>query len=212
MRRPSRYRFFNVTAILIAINVLVYIAQRRLSYGLVTSYLALNTVNVLHGGIWQFITYMFAHDRNMNHLLFNMLALFLFGYQVEREIGSFEFLLYYFVCGILAGVLSFLFYLFTGSNDVFLLGASGAIFGVQLAFAVLRPNAIVYIWGILPLRAAVMVLGATAIELVSTLTGNNSNVAHLTHLFGFGVGWLYFLIRFRVNPARYLFRRSGRAD
>jgi membrane associated rhomboid family serine protease len=195
-----------VTAILIVINVLVYIAQRRLSYRLITSFLALNTDNVLNGDIWQFITYMFAHGWNMNHLLFNMIALFLFGYQVEREMGSFEFLLYYLVCGILAGVLSFLFYLLTGSNNT-LLGASGAIFAVQLAFAVLKPNAIVYIWGILPLRAAVMVLVATAIELISTLTGSDSNVAHLTHLFGFGAGWLYFLVRFGVNPSRYLFRR-----
>ncbi|MDR1095176.1 MAG: rhomboid family intramembrane serine protease [Spirochaetaceae bacterium] len=206
IHRPFRYHFSNVTVILVVINILVYAAQRFLSYNVITSLLALNIMNVLGGDVWQFFTYMFAHG-NFNHLLFNMLALFLFGYQVEREMGSSEFLLYYLVCGVFAGALSFLFYLFTGANYVFLLGASGAIFAVQLAFAVLRPDAIIYFWGIIPLRAPVMVLGATAIELGSTLIGSSSNVAHLTHLFGFAIGWLYFVIRFRVNPARHLFRR-----
>jgi membrane associated rhomboid family serine protease len=206
IHRPFRYHFFNATVILVGINVLVYAAQRFLSYNVITSFLALNVINVLRGDVWQFFTYMFAHG-SFNHLLFNMLALFLFGYQAEREMGSFEFLLYYLMSGLLAGVFSFLFYLFTGANYVFLLGASGAIFAVQLAFAVLRPNAIIYFWGIIPLRAPVMVLGATAIELASTLIGSNSNVAHLTHLFGFAIGWLYFVIRFRINPARRLFHR-----
>ncbi|MDR1469260.1 MAG: rhomboid family intramembrane serine protease [Spirochaetaceae bacterium] len=206
LRRPFRYRFFNATVILVVVNVLVYAAQRFLSYNAITSFLALNIVNVLSGDVWQFFTYMFAHG-NFNHLLFNMFALFLFGSQVEREVGSSEFLLYYLVCGMFAGALSFLFYLLTGAGYVFLLGASGAIFAVQLAFAVLKPNAIIYFWGLIPLRAPVMVLGATAIELFSTLSGSTSNIAHLTHLFGFATGWLYFLIRFGANPARYLFRR-----
>jgi membrane associated rhomboid family serine protease len=206
IRRPFQYRFVNVTVILIAVNALVFAAQRFLSYNMITSFLALNIINVLNGDVWQFFTYMFAHG-SFSHLLFNMLALFLFGYQVEREMGSSEFLLFYLVCGTFAGALSFLAYLLTGAHYVFLLGASGAIFAVQLAFAVLRPNAIIYFWGLIPLRAPVMVLGATAIELASTLMGSNSNVAHLTHLFGFAIGWLYFMIRFGANPARYLFRR-----
>jgi membrane associated rhomboid family serine protease len=205
-RKPFRYRFYNVTIILVCINVLVYMAQRFLAYNAITSLLALNIVNVLHGDVWQFATYMFAHG-SFNHLLFNMIALLLFGYQVEREMGSSEFALYYFLCGILAGVFSFALYLFTGAAHVFLLGASGAIFAVQLAFAVIRPNAIIYFMGIIPLRAPLMVLGATAIELFSSLTGINSNVAHFTHLFGFAVGWIYFIVRFGANPARYLFHR-----
>jgi membrane associated rhomboid family serine protease len=190
---------------LVGVNVLVFALQYFVSYR-ITSLLALNVGNVLHGEIWQFVTYMFAHG-NMRHLLFNMLALFLFGYQTERTMGTFEFLLYYFICGIVAGILSFLAYLFTGANYVFLLGASGAVFAVQLAFAVLRPDAIIYFWGIIPLRAPVMILGATAIELFSMFAARNTDVAHITHLFGFAAGWLYFLIRFGVNPAKHLFRR-----
>jgi membrane associated rhomboid family serine protease len=206
LRRPFRYRFYNASIALVAVNAAVFAAQYFVSYKAVTSFFALNIVNVLRGHVWQFVTYMFAHG-NPSHLLFNMLALFLFGYQVEREMGTSEFLLYYFVCGIFAGIFSFVFYLLTGAYYVFLLGASGALFAVQLAFAVLRPNAIIYFWGIIPLRAPVMVLGATAIEVFAVITGRNANVAHLTHLFGFAAGWLYFLIRFGANPGRYLFHR-----
>jgi membrane associated rhomboid family serine protease len=206
LRQPFRYRFFNATIVIIAVNVLVFAAQKLLSYNRITSFLALNPINVMNGHLWQFVTYMFAHG-NTSHLLFNMLALFIFGGQVEREMGSVEFLLYYFVCGVFAGVFSFVVYMLTGSYYVFLLGASGALFAVQLAFAVLRPNAIIYFWGILPLRAPIMVLGATAIEIFMSFTGLAQGVAHLTHLLGFAAGWLYFLIRFGANPARFLFPR-----
>jgi membrane associated rhomboid family serine protease len=136
-----------------------------------------------------------------------MLALFIFGSQVERRMGSREFLLYYMMTGLLAGGFSFLVYLFTGSYGVFLLGASGAIFAVQLAYAAFFPDSVIYIWGILPLRAPVMVLGFTAIELFSSVFGLRSGVAHLTHLAGFAWGWLYFLARFGANPWRSFTRR-----
>jgi membrane associated rhomboid family serine protease len=121
--------------------------------------------------------------------------------------GSREFLLFYFVTGIFAGIFSFLVYMLTGAYLVFLMGASGAIFAVQLAYAVFFPDAIIYIWGILPLRAPVMVLGFTVLELVSQIFGINSRVAHFTHLAGFGFAWLYFLIRFGINPWNRLGRR-----
>jgi membrane associated rhomboid family serine protease len=121
--------------------------------------------------------------------------------------GSREFLLYYLLTGVLAGIFSFVVYLVTGSYGVYLLGASGAIFAVQLAYAVFFPNSIVYLWGILPLRAPVMVLGFTAIELFSSISGFQAGVAHLTHLAGFALGWIYFLARFRVNPWKALTRR-----
>jgi len=131
--------------------------------------------------------------------VFNMLSLFIFGRQVEHQMGSREFLLYYFLTGILAGIFSFFVYLFTGSM-VFLMGASGALFAVQLAFAVFFPHSIIYIWGILPLRAPIMVLGFTGLQVVSMLSARGSNVAHITHLAGFAFGWLYFIVRFGIEP------------
>jgi membrane associated rhomboid family serine protease len=76
-----------------------------------------------------------------------------------------------------------------------------------LAYAVFFPNAVVYIWGILPLRAPVMVLGFTALEIFSSITGFGAGVAHLTHLAGFGFGWVYFLARFSISPWKALTRR-----
>jgi len=156
--------------------------------------------------VWTFVSYMFMHG-SFQHIFFNMLGLFIFGLHVERQMGSKEFLLYYFVTGTLAGVFSFAAYCFTRSYYVALMGASGALFAVELAYAVLFPDSIIYIWGIIPLRAPIMVLGYTALEMIFSITGFNSGVAHLTHLAGFGFGWLYFMLRFGINPWRRLFRR-----
>jgi membrane associated rhomboid family serine protease len=208
IRRPFRYRNDNAALILIGINMLVYLAELFLKNIPVIPYLSMIPLAVLRmGWIWQFVTYMFVHDpSSISHLLFNMLALFLFGRQVEHHMGSLEFLLYYFLTGILAGIFSFLAYIFTGNVMITLMGASGAVFAVQLAFAAFFPDSIVYLWGILPLRAPVMVLGFTALELFLMFTGLRANVAHATHLAGFAFGWLYFLVRFGINPWRAMRR------
>ncbi|MDR3336552.1 MAG: rhomboid family intramembrane serine protease [Treponema sp.] len=201
VRRPFRYRYDNAVLYIIGINILVFILQQIMPQ--VSYYAALNPILIIRRRfVWQFFTYMFAHG-GISHLVFNMLALFIFGAQVERQIGSKEFLLYYLLTGILAGVFSFGIYMLTGSYNVFLLGASGALFAVQLAYAVFFPNAVLYVWGILPLRAPVMVLGFTALEIFSSVFGLRSGVAHLTHLAGFAFGWIYFLARFNMNPWRY---------
>jgi membrane associated rhomboid family serine protease len=205
IRRPFRYSYNSAAFYIIGINLLVFVLQnlsRTLTY-----YLCLTPASIFRGWVWQFVTYMFVHDtRVWTHILFNMLALFFFGTQVERRMGSKEFVLYYLLTGALSGAFSFLFYWFTGSG-AYILGASGAIFAVELAYATFFPDSVIYLWGLLPLRAPVMVLGYTALELVSSLTARQSGVAHLTHLAGFGFGWIYFLLRFRANPWRYLFRR-----
>jgi membrane associated rhomboid family serine protease len=146
---------------------------------------------------------MFVHG-GFTHILFNMLGLFIFGIQVEREMGSREFLLYYLLTGTLAGVFSFGVFCVTRQYGVFLMGASGALFAVELAFAVFFPNSIIYIWGILPLRAPIMVIGYTALELIFSVTNRNDGVAHFTHLAGFGTAWVYFLVRFGINPWKRL--------
>jgi membrane associated rhomboid family serine protease len=208
LRKPFRYSFSSVVFYIIGITVLINLAQRM--FGNITSYLAMNPILVINGWVWQLSTYMFVHDpRGFSHILFNMLGLFIFGVQVERQMGSKEFLLYYFVTGTLAGLISFGVYIgmyqVTGNPQflfMFLMGASGALFAVELAFAAFFPDAIIYIWGILPLRAPVMVLGYTALELFFSVTGMQQGVAHLTHLSGFAMGWLYFLVRLRINPWR----------
>jgi membrane associated rhomboid family serine protease len=201
-RNKTRFRFENVSIVLVCVNVLIFVAQQL--FPVTTMYLAMNPVLVVFNKyIWQVFTYMFTHG-NISHLFFNMLALFLFGSQVERHMGGGEFLCYYLITGLCAGIFSLAVYWFTGSYRVWLLGASGAIFAVQLAYATLFPNAIIYIWGILPLRAPIMVLGFTLIELVSIFTGFQGNIAHGTHLAGFAFGWIYFLVHFKQNPWKAL--------
>ncbi|MCL2180258.1 MAG: rhomboid family intramembrane serine protease [Treponema sp.] len=217
IRRPFKYKNFGAVYWLIGINILVFaftmLVGSKISVYLdvgkqryimsITDSLAMIPIAVLQGWVWSFVTYMFVHG-GFSHILFNMLGLFIFGIHVERQMGSLEFLLFYFITGILAGIFSFGVYFYTGNFVVALVGASGALYAVQLAYAVLFPNAIVYIWGILPLRAPIMVLGFTILSLFFIFTGTGGNIAHLTHLAGFGFCWLYFLIRFGINPWRYL--------
>ncbi|MDR0877335.1 MAG: rhomboid family intramembrane serine protease [Treponema sp.] len=209
LRKPFRYRYDSTVFWLIGLNILVFLADKLVTrfWGqpLVPFFLSMIPGTVMHGWVWTFVTYMFVHS-GVSHLFFNMFALFVFGMQVERQMGSREFLLFYFVTGVLAGMFSFLAYLLTGAWNVWLMGASGAIFAVQLAYAVFFPHAAIYIWGILPLRAPVMVIGFTALEVFFQLTGRGGNVAHVTHLAGFGFAWLYFLVRFKMNPWREMRR------
>ena len=202
IKRPFRYSYNNTVFVLIGANLLVYLAVYFLRGVPIIGLFSMNPLLVLHHGwVWQFFTYMFIHDpRSITHLLFNMLALFIFGRQVEHQMGSREFLLYYFLTGILAGFFSFLIYLITGEVWVRLMGASGAIFALQLAFASFFPRSVIYIWGILPVKAPLMVLGFTGLGVFFMITGRGGNVAHVTHLAGFVFGWLYFLVRFGINP------------
>jgi membrane associated rhomboid family serine protease len=203
VRRPFGYSYRHYTLWLIAINVFVF-ALKLILGGSMDGYLAMTPILVLGGFFWQPLTYMFVHA-NLTHLLVNMLGLLFFGTAVEKELGSKEFLFYFLLTGFLAGVFTFAAYLFTGGASIPFVGASGAIFAVLLAFATLQPNAQVLIWGIIPMRAPLMVLGYTLIELFSQVFGFMNGIAHLTHLAGFAFGWLYFLVRFGVNPWRRFF-------
>jgi membrane associated rhomboid family serine protease len=204
IRKSFRYEHKGVVYWLIGLNLLVYVAIYFLRFRDLIYYLSMIPALVMRGWVWTFVTYMFVHG-GFTHILFNMFALFIFGTPVERQMGSREFLLFYFVTGTLAGIFSFIFYFLTGSTGVILMGASGAIFAVELAYATFFPDSIIYLWGILPLRAPVMVLGFTALELMSSVFGSRgSGVAHFTHLAGFGFAWLYFLIRFGIDPWKRL--------
>jgi membrane associated rhomboid family serine protease len=210
IRRPFRYQTFGAVFWLIGINALIYAAGQflgRNAWYYLAEHLSMIPFKITQDKwLWTFVTYMFMHG-NFRHILFNMLGLLIFGIHVERQMGSKEFLLYYFVTGTLAGVFSFAAYYYTHNYMVALMGASGALFAVELAYAVLFPDSIIYIWGILPLRAPVMVLGYTALELFFSISGGRGNTAHLTHLAGVGFGWIYFLVRFGINPWRRLTRR-----
>jgi membrane associated rhomboid family serine protease len=200
IKKSFRYQYYNAAFILIGINIALFLLNTVAPQ--TRGFLALNPVLVLRRGfIWQVFTYMFAHA-NISHILFNMLGLFFFGVQLERRVGSSEFLLYYLLTGTLAGVFSLLVYWYTGNYQVWLLGASGAVFAILLAFATYFPDARIFVFGILPIKAPLLVTIYAGIELFSQFTSTASGVAHLTHLAGFGFGFLYFILRLDINPVK----------
>ena len=134
---------------------------------------------------WTIITYMFLHA-GMMHLVFNMLGLFFFGPRVEERLGSRSFLTLYLISGVTGALLSLI-----TSPSAAVLGASGAVFGVMLAFAYFWPDMPIHIWGIIPVPARMLVIITTVLSLWSGLGGVRSNVAHFAHLGGYLGAWLY---------------------
>lgn len=138
---------------------------------------------------WSPLTYMFVHGGFM-HVLFNMLAVFFFGPPLERAMGGRAFLRYYLICGVGAAMTSILLIQLIGTPTV--IGASGAVFGVMLAFAWRWPDAPIYVWAILPVKAKYMVgiLGLGALW-ATMQAGRVGGVAHWAHLGGLLTGFVY---------------------
>jgi membrane associated rhomboid family serine protease len=134
---------------------------------------------------WTLVTYMFLHG-SPSHLLFNMISLFFFGPRVELRLGPRHFLGLYAASGIVGGILSILF----TPRVPGVIGASGAIFGVTLAFARYWPRDQIYIWGVFPIEARWLVVIMTALSLFGARTGGDG-IAHFAHLGGFLGGYLY---------------------
>lgn len=146
--------------------------------------------------IWQFLTYMFLHG-DFLHILLNMFILWMFGCEVERYWGGKEFLKYYFICGIGAG---FFHLIFNMSSLIPVVGASGAIFGILIAFAMLFPDRLVILFPFpIALKAKYWVIIFAALELLLGLTFNQSGVAHFAHLGGMFIGFLYLRFGWRMN-------------
>lgn len=145
---------------------------------------------------WTLVTYMFLHGGFM-HLLFNMIALFFFGPRLEMRLGSRSFLYLYFISGVTGALLSIPF-----SPNTAIIGASGAVFGVLLGFARYWPRERIYIWGILPVEARVLVIIATVLSLWGGFGGMQAGVAHFAHLGGFLGGYLYLRWSESRSPAK----------
>jgi membrane associated rhomboid family serine protease len=144
---------------------------------------------VFHFAIWQLVTYLFIHGGLM-HLLFNMLSLWMFGSTLEQTWGTRRFLKYYFICGIGAGICDVAVNAALGHWGTRTIGASGAIYGLLLAFGVLYPNQTVLMNFLFPIKAKYLVMIYGAIALFSAL-GENSGVSSIAHLGGMLFGYLY---------------------
>ena len=145
--------------------------------------------------VWQPLTYMFMHG-SLEHLFFNMFALWMFGSVLEQMLGQKQFLIYYFVCGLGAAltqeVAQLCQSLLTGYiMDISVVGASGAVYGILLAFGYLLPNERLFIFPLpVPIRAKYFVVGYAVIELTSALAQRGDGVAHCAHLGGMLFGFL----------------------
>jgi membrane associated rhomboid family serine protease len=138
--------------------------------------------------VWQLFTYQFLHG-GVFHLVFNMLALWMFGSPLESDWGTRRFLRYYFICGVGAGLCDLALNLIVGGHAP-TIGASGAIYGVLLAFGVCYPEQTVLMNFLFPIKAKYMVMIYAAIALYGSM-GINSGVSNIAHLGGMAVGFLY---------------------
>jgi len=189
----------------IGIYILVFFAggaAQRQIYQL----FALSPVMVLgHFAIWQLVSYMFLHG-GIGHILFNMLALWMFGMDLERDWGTRRFLKYYFLCGIGAGICDVAVNLAIGNVNTSTIGSSGAIYGLLLAFGVLYPDRIVLMSFLFPIKAKYFVMIIGAIAFLNSFSAG-SGVSNVAHLGGMLFGYAYLRLRFkRIDPGELLRR------
>ena len=147
---------------------------------------------------WQLVSYGFLHA-GFWHIFFNMFILWMFGVQIENTWGSKRFAIFYFTCIIGAGLTHLAFV------DSPVIGASGAVFGVMLAFAMMFPNRPIYIYFLFPIKAKWLMLGLGVLELFYGFSGTQGSVANFAHLGGMVVGFVviqYWRGKLPVKPNR----------
>lgn len=163
--------------------------------------------------IWQPFTYMFLHSNDVTHIIFNMLLLWMIGSELEQKWGARFFAAYYFVCGVGAAILYSIgvsiYGMLVGSMSLEstpVIGASGAIFGLLLAYGIVFGERIVHFMFIFPMKAKYFVLLLGGIEFLMILTKSQSGVSNLSHICGIIAGYLFLLFwtkkqqRSRQNP------------
>ncbi len=210
---------------LIGINVAIFVARYVLPsiwLDRLTTDLALIPIFVVElGWIWQLFTYMFLHASVM-HILFNMLTLWMFGTEIERMWGTRFFLKFYFVSGVGAAIITVLLSLLPVGPTSHLynapiVGASGAIYGLLLAYALNFPNRLIYMYFVFPIPVKIFVLIMGGMAFLSSISDNGGGVANATHLGGLLVAWIYLKARRpRLSPwaevkYRYVKWKIGRA-
>jgi len=206
-----RYYFFGgpvtrTVKILIAINVFVYLLQvvsnllgsdfMELNFGLVPIRITQEWM------LWQLVTYMFLHG-GVIHLFFNMLSLFMFGNDLERYWGTGRFLGYFFITGIGAGICS---WLVAMNKWAVVVGASGAVYGLLLAYGMTYPNRIVYLNFLLPLKVKWLVLIMGGMAFLSSIGGSEPEVASIAHLSGMVIGYIYLKVDKWIEKYRFFYR------
>ncbi|HEB84752.1 MAG TPA: rhomboid family intramembrane serine protease [Bacteroidetes bacterium] len=171
---------------LIIINVAVFLLELMTRFRL-TTWFGMTPALFWHGMLWQPVTYMFLHG-SWTHLLINMFVLWMFGRSLEIFWGPKRFLNYYFITGIGAGLLQAV---IQPGSSIPTVGASGAVYGLLLAFGMTFPNQLIFIYFLFPIRAKYFVIIMGAVELFAGLSQPGSPIAHFAHLGGMLFGLVY---------------------
>ena len=203
--------FTEAIKILISINFVIYVLQSLAGkediffrlFGLVPN------VFISELMLWQPFTYMFFHapyysSVGISHILLNMLGLWVFGRELEQAWGKNKFLKYYFLTGIGSGVIT---YLFQINSDNPVIGASGAVYGILLAYGISFPNRMLYIWGLIPVRSIwlVVIMGSIAFF---GLLGRADGISHVTHISGMLIGYILLKKKWQLADIIFAMRKK----
>ena len=203
--------FTDAIKILVSVNFGIYILQSvsgkedvffRL-FGLVPSTFISDLM------LWQPFTYLFFHapfysSVGISHILLNMLGLWVFGRELEEAWGKTKFLRYYFTTGIGSGLIT---YFFQISSDNPVIGASGAVYGILLAYGISYPNRMLYIWGLIPVRSMWLVIVMGSIAFFGLL-GNADGISHVTHISGMLIGYVLIKKKWRLHDIWFAIRKK----
>ena len=205
---------------LLIINVAVFFIQMLASnlllggkplWYILNSWFALNPLNEgFNFQIWQLITYQFMHSTSgFSHIFFNMLMLWMFGMEIENFWGSKKFLIYYLICGVVAGLFQLFLNPLLGSSPAITIGASGAVYGIMIAFALMFPDRYIFLYFLVPIKAKYLI-GFTIVLEFLLVDSAQSNVAHLAHLGGALAGFLFIMFDKRIDvPLKRILNISG---
>lgn len=145
--------------------------------------------------LYQLVTYMFLHG-GFFHILMNMFVLWMFGGEIERAWGKKRFFRYYFMTGIAGGIFTVIFQpYFSGAT----IGASASVYGLLVAYAVLFPNRLIYLYFLIPVKVKYAVIAFVGLEFYASLSTANDGIGHLAHLGGAIIGFIYLKFDYRVN-------------
>ena len=173
-------------AVYIFVKLVPAVGQYVYEFGVVYPYSFINIIQV-----WRLVTYQFLHDPgHIWHLVFNMIVLYFMGPFVERSFGSRAFLKFYLVCGAAGGVVYTLFVLLRILPAGVMVGASGGIYGVMAALAIMFPQMKVLLWGIIPMTMVRLVILLVIVSLLTIAFGHNVG-GEAAHLSGLAMGFLY---------------------
>lgn len=201
------YSKYKVIKIIIILNIIIFLIEISTGRKFIYNF-GLVPEDIFHKfTLWQIFTYMFLHG-NLFHILVNMFILWMFGRNIEEIWGSYKFLKYYFICGIFAGVLILI---TSPYSDIPNIGASGAIYGILTAFAIIFPDTLIYVYFIFPIKAKYMVILMGFISFLSGISGTEPGISHFGHLGGIVAGYIYLkydiIIEKLLNSADYLFSK-----